>query len=145
VFDQEMMGQQGQYEKHLVDVCDRLKIDVVTKDFNANTITLYLDSSLKKAKRLAEQLEAVYQTATISTAKISLVSAMGSDMRIKGLLAKAVQTLYDQAINVEAIHQNTRQVEMQFFVNESDYEKAVKAMHSTLIEVHDHGKAICEH
>jgi aspartate kinase len=145
VFDQEMMGQQGKYEKHLVEVCDRLKIDVVTKDFNANTITLYLDSSLKKAKRLAEQLESVYPTAAISTAKISLVSAMGSDMRIKGLLAKAVQTLYDQAINVEAIHQNTRQVEMQFFVNESDYEKAVKAMHSTLIEVHDHGKAICEH
>ncbi|WP_019894629.1 aspartate kinase [Hydrogenovibrio halophilus] len=145
VFDQEMMGQQGKYEKHLVEVCDRLKIDVVTKDFNANTITLYLDSSLKKAKRLAEQLESVYETAAISTAKVSLVSAMGSDMRIKGLLAKAVQTLFDQAINVEAIHQNTRQVEMQFFVNESDYEKAVKAMHSTLIEVHDHGKAICEH
>ena len=145
VFDQEMMGQQGEYERHLIDVCGRLKADVVTKDFNANTITLYLDVSLKKAKRLAEQLEKAYPTAYISTAKIALVSAMGSDMRIKGLLAKAVQTLYDQGINVEAIHQNTRQVEMQFFVNETDYEKSVKAMHSTLIEVHDHGKAICEH
>jgi aspartate kinase len=34
---------------------------------------------------------------------------------------------------------------MQFFVNETDFEKAVKALHSKLIEVHNHGKAICEH
>jgi len=100
---------------------------------------------LKKAKRLSEQLQQALLTASIRTSKVALASAMGSDMRIKGLLAKAVQTLFDQDINVEAIQQNMRQVEMQFFVNETDYEKAIKSLHENLIEVHNHGKAICEH
>ncbi len=145
LFDQDMMGQQGEYEKQMIDTSRRLKCEVITKDFNANTITLYLNTSLKKAKRLSEQLQQALPTASIRTSKIALASAMGSDMRIKGLLAKAVQTLFDQGINVEAIQQNMRQVEMQFFVNETDYDKAIKSLHENLIEVHDHGKAICEH
>jgi len=145
LFDQEMMGQQGHYEKIMIDTSNRLRCEVITKDFNANTITFYLNTSLKKAKRLSEQLRQALLTASIRTSKVALASAMGSDMRIKGLLAKAVQTLFDQDINVEAIQQNMRQVEMQFFVNETDYEKAIKSLHENLIEVHNHGKAICEH
>lgn len=145
VFDQEMMGQQGSYEKTIIDMAARLKCQVMTKDFNANTITIFLNTSLKKAKRLAEQLKQQLTTATLSTSKVSLASAMGSDMRIKGLLAKSVQTMFTHNINIEAIHQNIRQVEMQFFVNPGDYEKTIKALHSSLIEIHNHGKAICEH
>ncbi len=145
VFDQEMMGQQGTYEKVLIDTAARLKCQVITKDFNANTITIFLNTSLKKAKRLAVQLLEQLPTATLNTSRVSLASVMGSDMRIKGLLAKSVQTLFTHDINIEAIHQNTRQVEMQFFVNERDYEKTIKALHLNLIEIHNHGKAICEH
>lgn len=145
IYDQDMIGQQSRYEKALLDVVETLRCQVITKDFNANTITLFLNVSLDKAKRLAEELQKCFASATINTRKISLASAMGSDMRIKGLLAKSVQTLFAQSINIEAIHQNTRQVEMQFFVNECDYENAIKALHSSLIEVHNHGKAICEH
>jgi len=145
LFDQEMMGQQGTYEKVVIETASRLKCQVITKDFNANTITVFLNASLKKAKRLAEQLLQQLPTATINTSKVSLVSVMGSDMRIKGLLAKSVQTLFTQGISVEAIHQNIRQVEMQFFVNERDYERTIKALHENLIEVHNHGKAICVH
>lgn len=145
LFDQEMMGQQGNYEKMMIDTSQRLKTEVISKDFNANTITMYLNTSLKKARRLSEQLQQALPTASINTSKVALASAMGSDMRIKGLLAKAVQTLFDQGINVEAIQQNMRQVEMRFFVNEKDYEKAIKSLHKNLIEVHNHGKAICEH
>ncbi len=145
LFDQEMMGQQGRYEKVLIDMAARLQCQVITKDFNANTITVFLNTSLKKAKRLATQLREQLPTATLNTSRVSLVSVMGSDMRIKGLLAKTVQTLYNNDINIEAMHQNIRQVEMQFFVNERDYEKTIKALHMNLIEIHDHGKAICEH
>jgi aspartate kinase len=145
MFDQEMVGQQGLYEKVLIDMAARLKCKVITKDFNANTITVFLDISLKRAKRLAEQFKQHFPTTAVNTRKVSLVSAMGSDMRIKGLLARSVQTLYNHKINVEAMHQNIRQVEMQFFVNQSDYEITVKALHTSLIEIHDHGKAICEH
>lgn len=145
VFDAEMMGQQTDYEQAIWEITKRLRCQVLTKDFNANTITLYLQASLRKVKRLAGQLEARLPTAKISTSKVSLVSAMGSDMRIKGLLAQAVQTLFEAGINIQALHQNLRQVEMQFFVKEQDYERAVKRLHASLIEVHNHGKAIWEH
>ncbi|QCU89446.1 aspartate kinase [Thiomicrorhabdus sediminis] len=145
IFDPEMMGEQTQYERQILDITDRLKCDLINKDFNANTITLYLNDSLKKVNRLKKQLQNLLPSASIQTSKVALASAMGSDMRIKGFLHTAVQALYQQDINIEAIHQNTRQVEMQFFVSEQDYEKTISAMHKNLIEVHNHGSAICEH
>jgi len=36
-----------------------------------------------------------------------------------------------------------RQVDMQFIVNEDDYQDAVRNLHQCLVEVHDHGRAIC--
>ena len=59
------------------------------------------------------------------------------------MLSKAVSALAAQNINVLAMHQSMRQVDMQFVVNEEDYELAVKSLHACLVELHDHGKAIC--
>lgn len=145
VFDQDMLGQQAQYEEVLLNIVQRLECQVVTKDFNANTITLYVSASLKKVQQLTLQIEQALSSAIVSTRKLSLVSAMGSDMAVQGLLSRTVGTLYEQDINVEAMHQNTRQVEMQFMVNEDHYISAVQAIHANLIEVHNHGVAICEH
>lgn len=145
VFDPEMVSNTGVYETTLIQEAERIKCRVVNKDFNANTITLYLDASLKKANRLATQLQKQWPSAKIQTSKVALISAMGSDMRIKGFLASAVSSLFEAGVNIEAIHQNTRQVEMQFFTQESDYETAISHLHKRLIEVHNHGKAICEH
>lgn len=145
IFDQDMVGNQSPYEQAIAEVSSRLKCKMVNKDYNANTITLYIDDSMKKVSRFTKQLQQVLPKATIQTSKISMVSAMGSDMRIKGFLANAVTTLFENGINIEAIHQNTRQVEMQFYINDADYEKTVKALHKRLIEVFNHGKAICIH
>ncbi|WEJ63051.1 aspartate kinase [Thiomicrorhabdus lithotrophica] len=145
IFDQDMMGNQFFYEQKLLEISSRLKCKVINKDFNANTITMFVDASLKKVNRLTKQLQEKLPNASIQNSTVSLVSAMGSDMRIKGFLNNAVSTLYENGINIEAIHQNTRQVEMQFFVNEADYEKSIKALHQSLIEVHNHGNAICAH
>ena len=135
-----MVGDRGFYEKTIQEVTLRLKCSVVNKDYNANTITLYINDSLKKASRLSKQLQEKLKTASIQTSKLALASAMGSDMRIKGFLANAVGTLYEAGINIEAIHQNTRQVEMQFYVNENDFEKTIKALHGRLIESRDNEK-----
>ncbi|GAB6071308.1 aspartate kinase [Thiomicrorhabdus hydrogeniphila] len=145
IFDQEMMGARAGYETIIRDITQRLQCNVVNKDFNANTITLYLNDSLKKGNRLSQQLQSQLQTASIQTSKVALVSAMGSDMRIKGFLACAVGTLYKEGVNIEAIHQNTRQVEMQFFVNETDFEKTVKALHTNLVATQSHKGKICEY
>ena len=42
----------------------------------------------------------------------------------------------------ELIHQSMRQVDMQFIVNEHDYEQAIRSLHQGLVEPYDHGRAI---
>ncbi|MBO9482428.1 hypothetical protein [Salinisphaera sp. G21_0] len=41
-----------------------------------------------------------------------------------------------------AMHQTIRQVEMQCIVAESDYEKAIRALHRNLVENENHGSVI---
>jgi aspartate kinase len=54
-----------------------------------------------------------------------------------------VASLAKQNISVLAMHQSMRQVDMQFIIDEDDYDNAIKSLHSVLVEIHDHGKAIC--
>lgn len=143
LFDQDMVGKFTEYDGRFMEVIKRFKGDILTKDINANTITHYLAGGLKVAKRIQQQLEKDFPEAEISVRKVAIVSAIGSDMKVPGLLAGAVAALSDAGISVLAMHQAMRQVDMQFIVNESDYEEAVRALHARLIEVHDHGVAIC--
>ncbi|MDF1832030.1 MAG: aspartate kinase [Porticoccaceae bacterium] len=143
LFDQDMMGQIDLYDREILAVLRRFKAEIVTKDVNANTITHYLATNLKTIKRIRNALQDKYPDAELDQRKAAIVSAIGSDMRVAGMLSKAVSALAAQNINVLAMHQSMRQVDMQFVVGEEDYELAVKSLHACLVEVHDHGKAIC--
>ncbi len=143
VFDQNMSGDIGHYDSAIVAEIRRFRGQIVSKDINANTITHYLSTNLKTVKRICDALRGKFKEAEISQQKVSIVSAIGSDMQIPGILAKAVAALAEKNISVLAVHQSLRQVDMQFMVRNEDYALAVKSLHSCLVEIHDHGKAIC--
>jgi aspartate kinase len=143
VFDQDMSGSLHDYDREVLAILRRFKAHIVSKDINANTITHYLSASLKTVKRIRAAIEEKYPTAEVDQQKVAIVSAIGSDMKIPGILAKAVKAVASKTISVLALHQTMRQVDMQFIVNESDYEETVKSLHTSLVEVHDHGRAIC--
>ncbi|MCB1706208.1 MAG: aspartate kinase [Halioglobus sp.] len=143
VFDQNMAGQNNQHDQNILAVIGRFRAQIVAKDMNANTITHYLSCNLKTIKRIRRELEALYPEAEIDQKQVAIVSAIGSDLRVNGILAKAVATLAEGDIGVQAMHQSMRQVDMQFVIEESDYEAAIRRMHAELVEVHDHGMAIC--
>lgn len=63
-------------------------------------------------------------------------------MKVPGILAQTVVALAEQNISVLAMHQTMRQVDMQFVINEDDYELAVKSLHRCLVEIHKHGRAV---
>jgi aspartate kinase len=88
-------------------------------------------------------LEEAFPDSEIDQQKVAIVSAIGSDMQVPGILAKTVGALASHNISVLAMHQSMRQVDMQFIINVDDYEQAIKSLHSCLVEVHDHGRAIC--
>ncbi len=143
VFAQDMAGNIDLYDREVLSIIRRFKAHIVSKDINANTITHYLSSNLKTVKRIRAVLEKEFPEAEINQQKVAIVSAIGSDMQIPGILAKAVCAIAEKDISVLSMHQSMRQVDMQFVVNEEDYEKAIRSLHGCLVEVHDHGRAIC--
>ncbi len=142
-FDQDMVGDLQRYETGIMETCKRFKAVVVTKDVNANSVTHYLGTNLKSIKRIRKALEESYPDSEMSVRKVAIVSAIGSDMQVPGILAKTVGALADAKISILAVHQSMRQVDMQFVVDEENYELAVKQLHRCLIEVHNHGEAVC--
>ncbi len=143
VFSQEMVGEIDIYDREILAIIRRFRAHIVSKDINANTITHYLSSNLKTIKRIRAVLEKEFPDAEINQQKVAIVSAIGSDMHIPGILAKTVCAIAEQDISVLSLHQSMRQVDMQFVVNEEDYESAIRSLHGCLVEVHEHGRAIC--
>jgi len=143
IFDQDMMGNMARYDRDVLELIARFKAGIVTKDINANTITHYLTTNLKTIKRIREALHQAYPEAETRVRKVAVVSAIGSDMQVPGLLARAVGAIADAGVSVLAMHQSMRQVDMQFIVEEASYEAAVRALHGALIEAQHHGHAIC--
>ncbi|MFQ5344898.1 MAG: aspartate kinase [Mariprofundus sp.] len=142
LFDQDMTGSLDGYDRRILETINRFRAHIVSKDINANTITHYLFTNLKTMRRIRAALEKCYPEAEIDQQQVAIVSAIGSDMQVPGILAKTVGALAVNDISVLAMHQSMRQVDMQFVVREGDYELAVKNLHSALIEVHDHGDSI---
>ncbi len=141
--DQDMTGHFDEYDKLFLCLIRRFKAYIVSKDANANTITHYLRTNLKTIKRIRHALEEMYPEAEIDQQKVAIISAIGSDIKVSGILAKAVSALAEQNISVLAMHQSIRQVDMQFIINEDEYASAIQSLHRRLVEVHDHGSAIC--
>lgn len=143
VFEQDMAGNIAEWDAAILSEIKRFKGHIVSKDINANTITHYLSANLKTVKRIVKAITQRFPEVEINQQQVAIVSAIGSDMQIPGILAKTVCALAEQNISVLALHQSMRQVDMQFIVNEDDYEQAVRSLHQCLVEVHDHGRAIC--
>lgn len=134
VFDQDMMGA-NRYDGVIVGAVHRHRARIITKDLNANTITHFLDTGLSTVKRIIADLEQEFPNAEIQTRKLAIVSAIGSDLKVSGMLARTVRALAEVGVDILAIHQSMRQVDIQFVVEEKDYEKAVRALHAGLVEV----------
>ena len=143
VFDQDMTSKLSEYDHEITGLLKRFKLNFMAKDVNANTITHYLNTNLKTIKRLITALGKIYPEAEFSQRKVAIVSAIGSDMQVPGILAKTVSALAASNISVLAIHQAMRQVDMQFVIEEKQYDSAIQSLHACLVEVHDHGRAIC--
>ncbi|MAS24643.1 MAG: aspartate kinase [Oceanospirillaceae bacterium] len=133
IFDQDMVGD-AQYAQRMNDLVLESGVRVLTKDFNANTVTHYMKGNKRRINWLMDRLQSAYPDADIRVEKLAMVSAIGSDLKIPGLLQKAAGALSSAGVNIQSVHQAMRQVDMMFLVSDADYGKAVKALHEQLIE-----------
>jgi len=133
LWDPDMVGQSG-YDYKLLSFFNKYGISYIAKNTNANTITHYVPKATKKLRQCIADLEKAFPTAEIREVDVAIVCAIGSNMKVPGFLAKAASTLYEAGINILALDQCMRQVNMQFIVDGSDFDKAVIALHRCLVE-----------
>jgi aspartate kinase len=131
--EQDMVGVKG-YDACILEALTRHGVPVITKTSNANTIVHYLNGTPTAIKRVINDLQERFRSAAISTRKVAIVSAIGSDLKVQGLTALAVSALANADIEILGVHQLLRNVDIIFIVNDQDYVAAVRALHESLIE-----------
>ncbi|MBQ6471805.1 MAG: aspartate kinase [Victivallales bacterium] len=133
VLDPEMVARIG-YDYKLLQSLVECEISYIMKVTNANTITHLVP---QKNRRLAECIERIRQnfpSAAVRCFPVAIVAVIGTNMGIPGFLSKASEALRKANINVLALSQSTRQVNMQFVLERKDFELAQQALHRALVE-----------
>lgn len=133
VFDQDMVGEPHHFIE-IQQLVQEFNVPLLAKEHNANTVTLYLDTGLKVVERIQQALEKHLPNAEMSSRKVAMVSVIGSDMNVPGILASLSSALAERNINVMAIYQSIRQVDIRLVVEEDHYETTIAALHQALIE-----------
>ena len=133
VFDPEMVGEPG-YDYNVLASFARNKISYIAKNTNANTITHFVSEKAKGIDRCLKELKEQFRGARVSTREVAIVSVIGTNMKIPGFLHRAAKALAEEHINVLALDQCIRQVNMQFIIDRNDFENAQKALHRELVE-----------
>lgn len=133
VHDPEMVGGVG-YDHKLTEFLARNGINYIAKNTNANTITHYIPQKSKNIEACMEEMRKAFVHATVTGTPVAVVSVIGTNMKIPGFLAKAAKALYEADINVLALDQVMRQVNIQFIVSRDDFKKAQIVLHREFVE-----------
>ncbi len=128
IHDPGMVGAVG-FDHDLMGILCEHDVSYILKATNANSIAhLVWENSVSDA--LVSELESRYQIVTVKPSAI--VCAIGSNIAIPGVLARAAQALADAGVNVNCVSQTLRQVNMQFVIDRGDYKTAIKALNQAL-------------
>ena len=133
LFEQDMVGVKG-YDAAILDVLTRHNVRIVSKVSNANTITHYVDASLKSMRRVESDLAAKYPQAEITTRKLALVSVLGRDLSGLHVLLNGLQALEAETLTPLGATQGPRNVDTLFILNRSDRDKAIAALHRAFFD-----------
>ena len=136
LYEPEMVGVKG-YDSTVLDVLRRHNAFIVSKTSNANTITHFLDVSLKVARRIEADLQRSYPSAQVEARSVAIASVIGRDLRDQRVLLRGLTALERANIPVLAAQQPSRNVDVQFLLNREDLDRAIAALHAELIEPAD--------
>ncbi|WP_292287243.1 aspartate kinase [Marivita sp.] len=133
VFEQDMVGVKG-YDSGILEVLKRHDVRIVSKVSNANTITHYLDASLKTMRRVERDVAKMFPAAELSTRRLAMVSVIGRDLSGLSVLTRGLQAIADAGCEAIGATQGPRNVDVQFVLDRDSMEPVIKALHGELIE-----------
>ncbi len=138
VFDHEMLDQRDQ-RAAIQRALDGNGIPVIASDGNANSVTHYLSCDAVRANRLKTDIESAFPNAASSVRKVAVVSVIGSNLKLPGLISDCVTAISDEHIPLLAAFQPMRGVDVKLIVNDADYERTIACLHARLIEQNSNG------
>ena len=128
IHDPLMVGQVG-YDLRMMQLIEKHNLSYILKSTNANSITMvFWEKDITKA--LIKELEKTYFEVTVK--KVAIVCTLGTNIAKPGSLASATQALHENSVNIEAVSQSLKQVNMQFVIDRKDYKKAIIALNKAL-------------
>jgi len=133
VFEQDMVGVKG-YDAGILDVLTRHNVRIVSKVSNANTITHYLDASLKTMRRVERDIAKMFPAAEITSRRLAMVSVIGRDLNGLSILTRGLQAIANAGREAIGASQGPRNVDVQFVIDRDSMETVIKALHAELIE-----------
>jgi len=128
IHDPMMVGTVG-FDLGFMQILEDFKISYIIKATNANSITIVIWKDAFNDEFLT-LIRTKYSEVTIKEAAV--VCAIGTNIGQPGMLAKAALALADQGVNILAVSQSMKQVNMQFVVECHDYKKAIIALNDAL-------------
>lgn len=140
LFEPDMVGTKG-YDAAILEALARHKLRIVSKSSNANSITHWLDASLKSIRRVERDLTARFPNAEIAVRPLAVVSVIGSDLSELSVMQRGLLALDAAGIQPVAMQQGMRRVEAQFIVPRDSMNDAIAALHHTMIEQSEPGRA----
>ncbi len=126
VHDPDMVGHVG-FDKKISEILFKHKISFILKSTNANSISQVLWEKQVSKELLADLEENFF---SITNINVAIVSVIGTNISIPGILAQAANVLSSSNINIKSIAQSLRQVNMQFVIARKDYEKAIISLNN---------------
>ncbi|ATC59807.1 aspartate kinase [Vibrio anguillarum] len=134
IFDQSMVGKIDNASYELMEVIAEAKVHLVGKEMNANSMTYYLSGSSDNLNHVLYKIEKRYpNAASVSGKMVALISAIGASMNTNNALTQGMQALVNAKISPIAAHSSMRNVNVQFVVEDNDYNRAICVLHDVLI------------
>lgn len=128
IHDPHMVGEVG-FDLQIMEIFRKHNISYILKATNANSITQVLWQKDVTDDIIHELKDSFYE---VTIKEVAIVCALGTNIAHPGIISKATLALSENKINVEALSQSLKQVNMQFVINRKDYEKAITVLNEAL-------------
>ncbi|MDA3822485.1 MAG: aspartate kinase, partial [Bacteroidales bacterium] len=128
IHDPLMVGQVG-YDLKLMELIEKHRLSYILKSTNANSITMVFWEKDITRKLIKELVSTYFE---VTEMKVAIVCTLGTNIAKPGSLAAATLALHENKVNIEAVSQSLKQVNMQFVINRKDYKKAIIALNKAL-------------
>lgn len=128
IHDPMMVGEVG-FDMGIMQIFFKHEVSYIMKSTSANCITMVVWDNTKVTALIEELRKRYYQ---VVAKPVALVSCMGTNIALPGILSKASTALFQSGINVEGFSQSLRQISMQFVIRRESYKDAIRALNEAL-------------